>query len=113
MTWLELLTTGVVGAISVAATDGVATRLPVLNARPAGRAVVRLALAGAACWAAWKLKAPEAVVAGILVGPVLVTTLDVAVALIGRDPEKRLEPPVARTVEELGAPWAPQPAYLM
>ena len=101
---------GVAGAAGVAAIDGTMTRVEALNGRHLGRALVRLLAAGAGAFAAEKLDAPAYVSEGLVVGAVLVTALDLAVAAI---PARRIEIPPPRHAGVIGAPWGPQPAYAL
>lgn len=97
--------TGLVGAASVVVTELLVGRLGV---GALGRSVARLALAGGAGVAAERLGAPESVARGLVAGPVLVTALDLGVALI---PRRRLDPPPVTDPARAGDPWPPRPPY--
>lgn len=102
---------GVSGALSVFVIDSVLSRIPALNGSPSGRAAVRLVSASIASIAADSIGAPGEISAGILAGPVMVTTLDLGVAMVGRS---RVDPPpvlVSQGPEALGAPWPQKPLY--
>jgi hypothetical protein len=110
LSYLGCVGAGITGAASVALTDGITTRVDCLNGRPIGRAVARTSIAGAAAYAASKLGAPSFVSCGILVGPLVVSTLDLALALI---PQRRVNPPAVPSAGALGQPWGPRPLYAL
>lgn len=111
---------GASGAAAVVALDSILARIPSLNGHPLARAALRLggglAAAALASRAAERVASREgravarAAADGLLAGPVLVTVLDAGVAMIG---QRRVEPPPARTVAEIGEPWAPRPAWVV
>jgi hypothetical protein len=104
--------TGVVGAASVMATDGVVTRIGALNGHPIARAAARLGLAGGLALIARKLGVPKFAVAGLVAGPVLVTTLDAGVSMISRPAgAPALQPPPALGPGNAGDPWPPLPRH--
>lgn len=90
----------------------VATELLVgrLGVGALGRSAARLALTGGAGLAAERFGAPEAVARGVVAGPVLVTALDLGVAMI---PRRRLDPPAVDAPARAGAPWPPRPPYAL
>lgn len=91
---------GLTGAVSLVATDALA-RADDLDA--VERGLVRLLAGGVTAWVMHAAGAPASVVAGAIAGPVLGTTLDVAVAAL---PARRLEPP-PQPLESAGLPWTP------
>lgn len=97
---------GASGAASVAVIDGAVSRVGALNVRPWTRGLTRILLALLLMWLSRRAKLSDAVGDGILVGIVLVTTLDLAIAAI---PAKRMEPPLPRSAGDIGMPWAPRP----
>ena len=99
---------GISGAVTVALVDGVLSRVIGLNSSAATRGALRLALGGALRYGLTRAGASPGIADGALVGPVLVTTLDVGVAVIGR---RGIEPPPAESIEQAGLPWAPSPAW--
>lgn len=99
---------GVTGAFSVSVIDGALTRLPWLNGRVWGRALSRLAIAGTVAYVAHKLRAPAFVPEGIVVGAVLIASIDIVIAAM---PLARINPPQAASIDTLGLPWGPQPLY--
>jgi hypothetical protein len=111
---------GLSGAAAVVALDSVLARIPALNGSPFARGALRLAGGFAAATMAGRAAervgsasgraVARAAADGLLAGPVLVTALDVGVAMIG---QRRTEPPPAQTVAQLGAPWAPSPPWVV
>lgn len=111
---------GISGAAAVVLLDSVLARVTSLNGHPLARAALRLggglAAATLAARAAERVPSRQgralarAAADGLLAGPVLVTVLDAGVAMIG---QRRVEPPPARTIAELGEPWAPRPAWVV
>lgn len=99
----EGVAVGLVGAASVVGVELLLARLGVASAL--GRGVVRLGLAGGAGLVAERLGAPDAVARGVVAGPVLVTALDVGVAMVPRRP--RIDPPAASDPARAGDPWPP------
>lgn len=95
---------GVAGAGSVLLLDQVLTRVPSLATRPGVTALVRLLGAFLLGLGARRLGASDRLLAGIVGGPVLYSTLDLSTRLIS---ERRVHPPAAGGVRELGQPWSP------
>jgi hypothetical protein len=103
------LATGGVAAVSVMLVERVLNRFPSINETTGGRVAFRVAAGIAGSVLADALDAPESVVVGVYAGPVAIIVLDASVSLIGR---RRLDPPPARNIAELGQPWAPTPLYV-
>ena len=99
---------GLAGAGSVVLAEHILARMR-LNTSPLSRTLARLTLAGGAAWAADRLDAPR-LATGIVAGAVLVTALDVGVAMIASTPE-RIDPPPVDDPARLGDPWPPRPPY--
>jgi hypothetical protein len=95
---------GLVGAASVVVVEMLVARLGIASA--VGRGAVRLGLAAGAGLAVERLGAPDAVARGVVAGPVLVTALDVGVAMIPRRP--RIDPPPVSDPARAGDPWPPR-----
>lgn len=105
--------TGASAAGAVVLLDSVLARLPFLNTHPILRGAVRVAGGWAASEALSRTSQSPTVQAaadGLLVGPVMVSLLDVGVAAVGL---RRVEPPPATSPSGLGAPWPPQPAWAL
>lgn len=107
------LVTGASAAGAVVALDSLLARLPFFNAHPILRGAVRIAGGWAASEALSRTSDSPTVQAaadGLLVGPVMVSLLDVGVSAVGL---RRVEPPPATSPSGLGAPWPPQPAWAL
>ena len=102
---VEGASTGLVGAAAVVGVELVAAQL---GGGALGRALVRLALGAGAGLAAERLGAPAAVSRGLVAGPVLVSALDLGVALV---PRRRAEPPAVSDPSRAGDPWTPRASW--
>lgn len=94
---------GGTGAASALLVDSILSR--VMPNSPNLLMVSRVAAGVGLAVGADQLGASDEVVAGIAAGPVLITGIDLATRVIGRN---NVRPPLAGRPELAGAPWAPQ-----